>query len=30
MLTKIETKSNKYKDQIKYRTLTLTPDTRLG
>jgi len=32
MLTKIGTKlnkSNKYKEQIEYRTLTLTRDTRL-
>jgi len=32
MLTKIETKlnkNNKYRDQIEYRTLTLTSDTRL-
>jgi len=33
MLTKIGTKlnkNNKYKDQIEYRTLTLTRDTLLG
>jgi len=33
MLTKIETKlnkSNKYRDQIEYKTLTLTRDTLLG
>jgi len=33
MLTKIGTKlnkNNKYRDQIEYRTLTWTRDTRLG